>query len=400
MNEILVTTANRTFGKRGRAADKALSADAIALPAADAAALLDGADLTNDNKQPVEDVYLGIAWKAFVDRIPNALGEGAMKIDDGGRYAAAVNHPHYYLHHANKRLFATRSQIVANRVNGIRHAIVFGQGPGEVFAEQEALMLEQLPKLEEVTTIEFSQTFNDEAEAVVRALSEKVGRPIKHNKITESFEKAARNHPELLSPEKKLVINSGSTIMNLADVPGEFPRRELQSKLAMMKEMAGDEGFVLITYDSYREDKVPAKLAAYSTPEAKELFLHAIDELAAKRPELTELKRENFEYIVEWDKDTFNAGQKLRVVHPIHIYLRYKGDHETIGTFRGMQEAGEDYQIINSFMPEIEEVEASADEIGLSTVMTIEDETDNNYPTGFAMQLMKAKPKAPVPGVA
>lgn len=347
---------------------------------------------------PPEDHNLDLAVRAFVERKPNALGHAAFFLDESGLYSRAVNRPEYYLHAANRSLFARQGEAVANRVNGIKQVVIFGQGPGEIFAAQEGQVLDKMSALEEVITYEGSSVFNDEASDVVAEISKKIGRPVKHTKITDDFEKASTHYGKILcTSQEKLVICSGSTVMNIPTyLPDAFPAKELQNFLGRMHDIAGHNGYVLVTYDSYREDKVPLMLAAYSTKEANDLFLNAIDELAKRRPELAHMSRKNFEREVRWNPKSYNVEQVLRVKKPVSIVFNYKGDHEEASRYTIRQEKGEEYQIIHSFKPEVGLFEKVAEEIDLPTVFSAEDHR------GFTLQLMKAKhdqasaPKAPV----
>src|SRR5690554_5613126 len=81
---------------------------------------------SNDNQPPLpEDIYLEMLVQAFAERKPNALGHAAFFLDDKGFYRRAVSRPEYYLHAANRSLFARHSEAVANRVNGVRQAVIF-----------------------------------------------------------------------------------------------------------------------------------------------------------------------------------------------------------------------------------------------------------------------------------
>ena len=332
-------------------------------------------------EQLVED-----AIDIFVTKRDGAIGEAAFRYDMTGLYDRATGTPEYYMREGDVGLHQRYAAQCANRINGIETAIVIGQGPGNIFRSKEGEILAKLPRLKRVVTIDIASENNLDAKRFVRGeLSQIFGREIEHIGINADFRKAMQERPDLFSAdERRGVFCSGSTIMNLPPaILDTFPEKALVQDLQTFADMAGDNGHVLVTYDSNQDEDTI--IAPYTTAEAQDLFLNVIDVQAARNPHLKGLSRSHFRYAVDFNKDAHEVRQRLVVVKPYSFTFPFAGKSKIKGVHSVNLHVGEEFHMISSYKPEMKRIMAIAESTGRLTNSIVTQEIH-----GPTIQLMKA----------
>ena len=330
--------------------------------------------------------YIADAIDIFVTKRDGAIGEAAFRYDESGLYDRATDTPEYYMRDGDVGLHERYAAACANRINGIETAVVVGPGPGNILASKEGNILAQLPRLKRVITIDIAPENNSEAAQYVRGdLSAIFGRQIEHIGVTSDFRKAIEAHPELFSSqERRAVFCSGSTVMNLPpSVLDRFPERALSRDLKTFADMAGDDGYVLMTYDSNQNEA--SIIAPYVTDEAKDLFLNVIDVQAERNPYLKGLTREHFEYAVDVNRDAHEVRQRLIVVKPYSFELPFMTANGIKGQHAVTLHVGDEFHMISSYKPELERVKNVVANTGRLTTSLVTREDH-----GPTIQLMRA----------
>jgi hypothetical protein len=315
---------------------------------------------------------LRLAVNIFVKMEPNALGKAAYLLDPTGKfYNDATNHKSYYPRPGDVIAIKNHKEQITNRAHEVKHAIVIGQGPADVFQAKEVEILKGLRKLEKITTIDLSSYFNEQADEVVQKLSAKIKRPIEFNSITADYRTNASYLPLHTEGEPALVICTGGLITNTESKNrDDFPSGQFKRDLKSLAKIAGKDGYVLVTYDS--SEKIPLLLKAYDTKELKNLFLNVIDVIAKTCPEFEGLHRDNFEVVSSWNPTAMAIDHKLVVKKDMHFVVPYKNGHPKEVTYTVNLLKGSDIHALSSYKPHVEEVAKTARCVGLKTLISSE----------------------------
>lgn len=325
----------------------------------------------------------------FVTKRDGAIGEAAFRYDKDGLYDKATGTAEYYMREGDVGLHERYARACANRINGVETVVVVGQGPGHIFESKEGNILSKLPRLKRVITIDIATENNIEAARYVKGkLSAIFGREIEHIGLCSDFRKAVAAHPELFKPsERRAVLCSGSTIMNLPpSILDQFPAADLGNDLQLFADMAGDNGHVLVTYDSNENEK--KILAPYVTKEAKDLFFNVIDVQGEYNPHLKGLSRSHFRYAVDFNPAAHEVRQRLIVAKPYNFSLPFAANGNIRGVHAVSLHVGDAFHMISSYKPEIDRM---AEVVASTQRLTTELVTREEH--GPTIQLMRVRPR-------
>lgn len=313
-----------------------------------------------------EDV-LATGIDIFVTRSPNAIGKAAYKFDkDGHLYREATGHKKYYPLQGEISALHEQTDTIANRCLNTQRLVVIGPGPGEIFKIKEGMLVEAIPSLNEVVTIDLAEHFNEQAKKIVKELSQKLSRNIRHSSLTMDYRQAAELNLIVPGPST-LVTCTGGLITNTETKNHSiFPVTELRKDLHACGKIAGSGGQVLVTYDS-NNDKALV-LSAYDTRPFKNLYLNVLDVIEAVCPEhFPGISRKNFTVQSEWDAVTQAVQHQIVVRKDINFSVVEKGGRGSEFTHHIHLHAGQRLHIIPSYKPSVATMRENVVAVGLRT---------------------------------
>ena len=181
------------------------------------------------------------------------LNGGGKLFEDG----IAASYPDYYQFYGEVQHIQTNKASIADLIKDTQHIIVVGPGPATSFSQKDFKIIELLPDLKSVQFIDVASRFNDESAAVIEAYSQRSGKNITVAKHRMDFHQASQ---VLLPLPHTTTISTGGLFANLQNAPLDgFPVQDMQDSLAAFRRLSGDEGHVIVGYDSNTNDRTQAK---------------------------------------------------------------------------------------------------------------------------------------------
>lgn len=154
----------------------------------------------------------------------------------------------YYLYGGEVNLLKANGAAIASNVIDAEHAIIVGPGPAHSFSKKEYPLLEKLPRLKAVSLVDLSQNFNQQAQSVFAADPQWAARNVTIEQHDMDFREAA---PHIAHIGKRVVIVTGGTITNVHNAPlNGFPDQDMQRMLESCHDLAADDGYVILGYDT------------------------------------------------------------------------------------------------------------------------------------------------------
>ncbi|QQG36929.1 MAG: L-histidine N(alpha)-methyltransferase [Micavibrio aeruginosavorus] len=190
-----------------------------------------------------------VALDLFSRRVQGHTGEIAYQ-NGGGKLFAQFTHANknYYPYHGEISLLSVNRDAIAANLQDVEHAIVVGPGPASSFSRKEYPILEKLPNLKAVSLIDLSADFNAQAQGVLnqsRILRRRI-------KSADDYEMDFRDAGAVVPAKgKAAVFLTGGLVTNLHNAPlNGFPDQDMQSMLTACRDLAGDDGYVILGYDT------------------------------------------------------------------------------------------------------------------------------------------------------
>lgn len=266
----------------------------------------------------------------------------------------------YYPYHGEIALLDTNADAIAQNLKDAEHAIVVGPGPVSSFSRKEYPLLLKLPKLKAVSLVDLSAEFNKQAQA----LMQQNGSLLRRRKIDiQSFEADFRHAAPLISQKgKKAVFLTGSLVTNVHNAPlNGFPDQDMQGMLNSCRDLAGDDGYVILGYDTNQWHESLSK--AYDQSLAP--FIKDIMKIIADHTEGIQgfdPHPDNFRYEMQWHKKASQVAHTLVFEKPQRFTIT-QGHHTHTFTF----DTGEELVMMSSIKPLQQKMIQLASYCGLAT---------------------------------
>jgi hypothetical protein len=325
-------------------------------------------------KEKKHSDILTLAVNIFIKMEPNALGKAAYLLDPTGKfYTDATTHKSYYPRTGDVTAIQRHKEEITNRAHQVKHAIVIGPGPADVFQAKEMKILKGLRKLEKITFIDLSSHFNAQACNVVKDFCIKKKKTIELNSIVADYRIASSALPrtKMDQEDPTLVICTGGLITNTESKNhDDFPSAQFKKDLKSLARIAGKNGYVFVTYDSQEDPNLILK--SYQTQETRNMFLNVIDVIAENCPEFQGLHRDNFDVVSSWNPTAMATDHKLVVKKDMHFVVPYKNGHPTEVIHTVTLLKGHDIHALSSYKPRVSAVSEAAKCIGMETLISSE----------------------------
>ncbi|MFN3828195.1 MAG: L-histidine N(alpha)-methyltransferase [Micavibrio sp.] len=304
-----------------------------------------------------------VAIDLFGRRKHGHTGEIAYQ-NGGGKLFAQFTHanPDYYPYHGEITLLATNRDAIAELFADVEHAIVVGPGPASSFSRKEYPILEKLPKLKAVSLVDLSADFNQQAKGVIQSNSQAMRRRVKGN-ITNydmDFHDAGAVIP---AQGKTAVFVTGGLVSNVHNAPlNGFPDQDMQGMLRACRDLAGEDGFVILGYDTNQWHESLNK--AYDQSLAP--FIKNIMQIIADHtPGIQgfDPHPDNFRYEMQWHKKASQVAHTIVFERPQRFTITDNGQTHTF-TF----DTGDELVMMSSIKPLQQKMTQLASYCGLQTV--------------------------------
>lgn len=218
--------------------------------------------------------------------------------------------PDYYPYHGEINLLATNRDAIAELLGDVSHAIVVGPGPASSFSRKEYPILEKLPKLKAVSLIDLSSDFNKQANAVITNHSQTMRRRVKGN--VKNYDMDFHDAGAVIPAQGKAVVFvTGGLVSNVHNAPlNGFPDQDMQGMLRACRDLAGEDGYVILGYDTNQWHESLSK--AYDQSLAP--FIKNIMQIIADHtPGIQgfDPHPDNFRYEMQWHKKASQVAHTI-----------------------------------------------------------------------------------------
>lgn len=272
--------------------------------------------------------------------------------------------PDYYIFRSEMTHIANKAQSIAEDIKDTEHLVIVGQGPDVSLNSKEMHIVRLLKNLKKITFVDISESFNQQALAVIAEYNKQSGRKIQAGALTMEFGKAAAHVDNTSMPTT--VISTGSLISNVHNArTGSFPVIPLRQMLKEFSDLAGPDGRVVLGYDS-NDDELSLR-RAYNGQLAP--FIINISQIIADHGEgITGFHGgpDYFDYKMEWDHLSSQVMHKL-VVKKSQAFTIEQGGQAHQFTLR----AGEEFVVMSSVKPSPRRMSSIAEEQDVNLVTDI-----------------------------
>ncbi len=249
----------------------------------------------------------------------------------------------YYLYHGEISLLQANGDAIAQNIIDTEHAIIVGPGPATSFSRKEAPLLERLPHLKAVSLIDLSSAFNQQAVGVLNQNPKWAGQ----NLDIESHEMDFRHAPtHIPNKGKRAIFVTGGLITNVHNAPlNGFPDQDMQGMLTACRNLAGEDGYVILGYDTNQWHETLSK--AYDQSLAP--FIKDIMKIIADHTDGIQgfdPHPDNFRYEMQWHKKANQVAHTLVFEKPQRFTIT-KDSHVHTFTF----DIGEELVMMSSLKP-------------------------------------------------
>ncbi|HEY0902223.1 MAG TPA: L-histidine N(alpha)-methyltransferase [Micavibrio sp.] len=196
-----------------------------------------------------DDFVTEVALDLFSRKQHGHTGEIAYRNGGGKLFGDFTRaNPDYYPYHGEIALLKTNALAISHTLKDVEHVIVAGPGPISSFTEKEEPILTLLPNLKAVSFIDISDAFNAAAVNHMKTAPQWAARNIDVESHEVDFHDAA---PLIADKGPRAVFATGGLVTTMHNVPlNGFPDQSMQNSLHACRNLAGDDGFVILGYDS------------------------------------------------------------------------------------------------------------------------------------------------------
>lgn len=281
------------------------------------------------------------------------LGKGAQIVDE-----FYTTHPAYYLNRGEVALLTENAEIVANKIKETERLIIIGPGP----SLKEEPLLPHLPYLSEIVLIDVEKEFCDHSQFQLKGLFNKIGR---HNVKISALVSDFHDAPSILPPSKNTtVITTGSLISNVPQKSNErFPEAQILLALSKFRELAGNDGRVVLGYDSCQS---PFQIQeSYNHPAFDRFVLHCVGQ-AFDVAKINSITSKN---ITDYFERRTHTGRGVTPHHNVVAKTDMHFDFRAAGSKKPIQvpiSKGDEFTVLYSVKPLPHQITALSQNIGMS----------------------------------
>ncbi|MCB9989667.1 MAG: L-histidine N(alpha)-methyltransferase [Rhodospirillales bacterium] len=269
-----------------------------------------------------------------------------------------LNTPDYYPYWGEIEHICAQRESIARDINCTERAIIVGPGPRESLRNKELQILELLPKLRRIETLELSAEFNHQSAAELREFAEYY-RQHTGRKLDVICHQMDFTRPgTVIKPmANTTVFSTGSLFSNIPNAsPHGSPDSDLKKLLQAFGHLAGKGGKIVLGYDS---NTVHDSLSAAYNQKALGNFILNIPKIIADHCigiEGFDPNPDNFRYEMEWIPKASQVAFKLIAENPQDFSIQRERFHLRMG---------DEYIFINSVKPRVNIVNELARDIGI-----------------------------------
>lgn len=312
----------------------------------------------SNNDMAFRDEVTRLTIDMFGRKQHGHMGEIAYQNGGGELFEAFVqNNRGYYPYHGEIDHITANRKAIAEEIGDTEHVIVVGPGPASSFSKKDFRIIELLPNLKSVDFIDLSESFNRQSAAAMEEFARSRDIEIKTHKM--DFRTAG---DVLQIKPKTTVISTGALVGNVHNVPlNGFPNFDMEDMLRGFRKLAGDDGYVVLGYDSNSNHKT---LKSSYNEDLAPFFLNLLKTISSHCHGLTEFNPDpdHFRYEMEWLEKSHQVVHKLVVTRPQTFKL------QTGDTLRnGNLETGNEFIVMSSLKPPTGKMSELGQNIGLET---------------------------------
>ena len=266
----------------------------------------------------------------------------------------------YYPYHGEISLLKTNSDSIAKSLENVEHAIILGPGPITSFTEKESPLLEKLPQLKAVSLIDISDVFNQHAHNFLTNAPHWAPKKLDVESHELDFRGAAAT---IAHKGKRAVFATGGLITTVHNAPlNGFPDQDMQDMLSACRDLANDDGYVILGYDSNQWHESLSR--AYDQSLAP--FIKNIMKIIADHT--TGIKGfdphpDNFRYEMQWHRKANQAALTLIFDKPQLFTIPQDGNIRTFSF-----DVGEELVMMSSLKPLPQKITQLASYCNLATM--------------------------------
>lgn len=266
----------------------------------------------------------------------------------------------YYQYHGEINLLKTNRDAIAQTLADIEHVIVAGPGPLTSFSEKESPLLEKMVNLKAVTLLDISNIFNAHAHNYLTHAPQWAPRKLDVESHEVDFRDAAAT---LAYKGKRAVFATGGLVTTVHNAPlNGFPDQDMQDMILACRDLAGDDGYVILGYDSNQWHSSLSR--AYGQPLAP--FIKNIMKIIADHTigiQGFDPHPNNFRYEMQWHKKASQAALTLIFEKPQQFTITHDNQTRTFAF-----DIGEELIMMSSLKPLPQKITQLASYCDLTTV--------------------------------
>jgi hypothetical protein len=226
------------------------------------------------------------------------------------------NIPDYYQYSGEIRHIGVNKSAIASHLKDTEHLFVVGQGPLSAFKQKDLQIIDQLPKVKSVTFVDLSRKFNKAAASFMKSHTR--GRGIDVEALHMDFRNAADIFKALKIDAPRphtSVMSTGGLVSNIhnASTTG-FPQKQMEGMLRAYRDLASDDGYVMLGYDSnHNYDRLRRAYEKFDP------FIINLTKIIADNClgiEGFQPGDKYFKYEMEWNLKASQIAHKLVATHP------------------------------------------------------------------------------------
>lgn len=231
----------------------------------------------------------------------------------------------YYPYHGEINLLKTNRDAIAQNIQGTQHAIIVGPGPASSFSNKECPLLGKLPLLKAVSLIDLSSAFNRQAMDILKQDPKWAAQELDIESHEMDFRDA---HAVIPYKGKRAVFVTGGLITNIHNAPlNGFPDQDMEGMLKACRDIADDDGHVVLGYDTNQWydtlNKAYDQSLAPFIKDIMKIIADHTDGIQGFDPH-----PDNFRYEMQWHKKAnqvahtliFEKPQKFTITRNGHVH--------------------------------------------------------------------------------